>query len=291
MDGLPAREAEIAGTLVQGLATLPHLEAIALTGSHARGRATSASDLDLCLLYSEEAPFSIAALRDALDTNGAAVLAVSDFGEWGPWIDGGAWLRVQDRRVDLLYRARELVVRVAEDAQRGRYELHAAQQPPYGYFGPSVLGEVAACVPLHDPQGRLAALKRSLPGYPEPLCRAVVQEGLWAVEFGQLFAEKFAARGDPYGVTGCLARSVHRLVLALFALNRVFPVSDKTALDEIGELERAPDAFAARARALLAHPGREADALSASVGGLAALLEEVKALCGSLYRARYPVPR
>ena len=169
--------------------------------------------------------------------------------------------------------------------------LHAGQQPPYGYFSPSVLGEIAACVALHDPRGRLAALKRSLPDYPEPLRRAVVQDGLWAVEFGQLFAEKFAARSDAYGVTGCLARGVHRLVLVLFALNRVYPLSDKTALDEVSEFERAPQAFSARARSLLAHPGDDREALDASIAALAALIEETLALCGPLYRAPSPIPR
>jgi predicted nucleotidyltransferase len=289
---MPPHEDGIARALVGALADLPKLEAVVLAGSHARGRARADSDLDLSLLYSERDPFSTAALAEIVERVAPeSALAVTDFGEWGPWVDGGAWLRVDGLRVDLLYRSIERVERVAEDAGRGHYELHAGQQPPYGYFGPTVLGEIEACVPLHDPRDRVSALKRSLPAYPEPLRRSVVQDCLWAVEFGQLFAEKFAAREDPYGATGCLARGVHRLVLALFALNRRYPLNDKTALEEVSELEWVPPEFAPRVRALLAQPGGTRETLTASVAALAALLGEVTALCGDLYRAPSPVPR
>jgi len=118
-----------------------------------------------------------------------------------------------------------------------------------------------------------------------------VQDTLWGVEFGLGFAETFAARRDPYGVTGCTARLSRQLVLALFALNRTYLLSDKTALDEIDDFPTAPPRFAERVRALLARPGATPEQLQACVAELAALFEEVAGGAGELYRPRYPVPR
>jgi hypothetical protein len=35
---------------------------------------------------------------------GAASSSLTAIGDWGPWINGGAWLTVEGKRVDLLYR-------------------------------------------------------------------------------------------------------------------------------------------------------------------------------------------
>jgi hypothetical protein len=37
---------------------------------------------------------------------------VVGFGDWGPWVNGGAWTRVQGTKLDLLYRDLALVDRV-----------------------------------------------------------------------------------------------------------------------------------------------------------------------------------
>ena len=113
------------------------------------------------------------------------------------------------------------------------------------------LGEVALCIPLFDPEARLAALKRQVAVYPEALRRAVIQDYLWMADFGlAAFAPKFAQRGDSYGTAACLTRAVHQLVLVLFAVNRRYPMNDKTALAEVAEFDRAPQEFAPRAQKL-----------------------------------------
>ena len=291
MHRLPPPQREIVRELVDELAGIPRLAAVVLGGSHARGRATPASDVDLGLLYDEAAPFAIDAVRAvAARVNDSPAPVVSDFYEWGPWVNGGAWLRVRGHRVDLLYRSFEHVDRVWRDAQRGEYALHAEQQPPFGFFGPTVLGEISICSPLHDPDRRVAALKARVAEYPEPLREAVVQRMLWSVEFGLGFARKFADRGDPYGVSGCLSRFAHRLALVLFALNRLLPLNDKTLLDEIDAFAVAPERFSGRVRTVLAHPGATASEFAAAVDSFEALLLETKALAGALYRPPYAPP-
>src|SRR4030095_17167059 len=96
--------------------------------------------------------------------------------------------------------------------------------------------EAAVCVPLFDPEARLDSLKRRVQDYPDALRKAVVQDHLWAAELGlSAFAPKFATRADNYGTAACLTCAVNQLVLVLFALNRKYPINDKTALAEIAE--------------------------------------------------------
>ena len=127
--------------------------------------------------------------------------------------------------------------------------------------------------------------------YPEALRLAVVRDCLWSVEFGlEAFAPKFAAAGDVYGTAGCLARFANRLVLALFALNRVYFVNDKTAIAEIGEFKHVPIFFGDRLQSILSRPGSSPPELSSAVESMSDLSREVVALSDGLYEARYQMP-
>ncbi len=285
---LTVAQRELVDALVADLAPIAGIEAIVLGGSHARGRARPDSDVDLGLLYCESAPFAIDAIRELCGrVDDAPDPVVTEFYEWGPWVNGGAWLSIRKQRVDLLYRSLDHVERVIGEAEAGRYELHYAQQPPFGFWSGTYLGEISVMLPLFDPHGRVAALKQRVVEYPEALRRTVVQNYLGAVEFGlEGFARKLALRGDVYGTVGCLARLAHQLVLVSFALNRRHPVNDKTAIAEIAEFSSAPRDFGIRLEALLSHPGRSADELGRAVEELAALFRETVALAGDLYRSR-----
>jgi hypothetical protein len=104
MQQLSAAQRELVDWLVGELAAVDGVAAV-LGGSHARGRADAGSDIDLGLLYAERAPFAIAAIRAlAARINDTPEPVVTGFYEWGPWVNGGAWLRVRGQRVDLLYR-------------------------------------------------------------------------------------------------------------------------------------------------------------------------------------------
>jgi len=285
------RSAAIAA-LAARVGAIPGISAVVLGGSFARGAATAGSDVDLGLLYRESAPFPLAQLRAlAAELHDRPDPVVTDFYAWGPWVNGGAWLTVRGQRIDWLYRSVEQLERVLADAEAGRFELHWGQQPPFGFFGPTVLGELAIARPLVENDGALAALKRRVAVYPEALRRAVVQSFLWAAQFNlESFAPKFAQRGDALGTTGCLARAAHALVLVLFALNRRWLLSDKTALAEIADFEQAPRDFSARVQTALARIGETAAEQARAVAALAAIVSSTSAASGSLYQRPYPRP-
>jgi hypothetical protein len=293
MKQLSAQQSELIATLAKRLGAIDGMKAVVLGGSHAPGRAQPDSDIDLCLFYSETSPFSMQSIRElAQEINDTANPVVTNFYEWGPWVNGGAWLTINGQRVDFLYRSLEHVGRVITEAEAGRYEVHYLQQPPFGFFSGTHLGEVAVCIPLFDPDARIEVLKRRVADYPEPLRRTVVRDYLFMAEFTlTAFAPKVAARSDTYGTAACLTRAVNELALALFALNRKYPVNDKTVLAEIAEFERAPREFTSRVQKTLAHLGTSAADPVRAVEAIAQLLRDTIQLADGLYQPCYTLPK
>src|SRR4029453_9850060 len=156
---LSTTQRELVDSLARRLAEIPGVAAVVLGGSYARGFAKPGSDIDLGLFYSEAAPFAPPpwralappVRRPAASVNDGPDPVVSDFYVWGPWVNGGAWLTIGGQRVDFLYRSLEHVERVIAEAEAGRYEVHYFQQPPFGFFSATYLGELAICLPLFDP--------------------------------------------------------------------------------------------------------------------------------------------
>ena len=292
MSQLSPRQHELVSSLATRLGAIQGVEAVVLGGSHARGRARPESDIDVGLFYSETSPFDVERVRElAASVNDTPEPVVTGFYEWGPWVNGGAWLTIGGQRVDFIYRGIEHVDRVISDAEAGRYELHYLQQPPFGFFGPTYLGEIAIGQPLIDPAGALVRLKARVARYPEALRHAVVRDHLWMAEFTLgAFASKYAARGDVHGTVTCLTRVTNHLILVLFALNRTYPINDKTALAEIAEFECAPPAFGDRVNATFAHPGSSTEDLRGAVRAIEGLIRQTIDLTDGLYQRRYPLP-
>jgi predicted nucleotidyltransferase len=143
-------------TTADRLASLPTVQAVALGGSRAQGTHTPDSDWDLAIYY--RGPFAPADLR-ALGWEGE----VSEIGGWGGGVfNGGAWLTIDGRRVDVHYRDLDVVERELAEAEQGRFRLeplmfHLAGIPSY-----LVVAELAVNQVLRGQLPRPAA-------YPEKL--------------------------------------------------------------------------------------------------------------------------
>jgi hypothetical protein len=289
LERLPEARRELVGALTTALAAVPGIVAVVLGGSWARGDARPDSDVDLALYCRETDPLDVEAVRAIarrFDAGGDPV--VTGLYEWGPWVNGGAWMHGGAGKIDLLYRSLEHVARVIDASERGEHEAHFAQQPPYGFFSVTYLAETACCVPFFDDEGVIAALKSRVATYPRALRTALVRASLWSAEFTLYAARDLGSRGDVYGTAGCLTRIASALVQALFALNETWFASEKTALATIDGFAR-PDRFAARLAALLARPGATAAELVASVRAAEMLFRECVALAGDLYRPRWKI--
>src|SRR5262245_52780729 len=104
------------------------------------------------------------------------------------------------------------------------------------------------------------------------------------------FPGKFAKRSDTYGTAACLTGIVNQLILALFALNRRYPMNDKTALEEIAEFERAPREFGPRVQNTLARLGDSAEELSGALEIIKQVHREAVELAEGLYQPRFTLP-
>ncbi|HYD06593.1 MAG TPA: nucleotidyltransferase domain-containing protein [Reyranella sp.] len=259
--------------LMRALGGVPGIRAIVLGGSRARGEATAQSDYDIGLYYEADHPIDTGRLaKAAMLLPGAASSSMTAIGEWGPWINGGAWLTVAGKRVDLLYRELGKVRDVIEACHAGRVERVYQPGHPHAFVSSIYMGEVALARVLWDPDSVLAPLKRQCMPYPPALAEALIRTFLWEAKFAVENALHGRGRDDPAYVAGCAFRAVACLNQSLFALNGAYLLNEKGATPAVEGLLRHPAGFAARV----------AQAVALGAAGLPALMglvEETAALC------------
>lgn len=206
-------------TVVEQVAKVPGVVAVTLGGSRARGLARSDSDWDFGLYY-----------RGQIDTNAIRALGfpgtVVEPGEWGRIVNGGAWLQVEDERVDLLYRDLDEVEHWLAEAAAGRFSVdyvpnHVAALPTY-----TLMGELALGTTLRG------ALPR--PSFPLALQQSAPTWWSWQAEFALQNAEGFAARGEAAIVAGLLARAIVSVAHARLAARGVWVLNEKTIVKQAG---------------------------------------------------------
>ena len=238
---LPEEKQSILDDFTNELKNIDNIKAIVLGGSYATGMATGTSDLDIGVYYFEEEPFDINAVK-LLAEKYANVdkPTVTGFYEWGPWVNGGAWIKTAKGKVDILYKNIDQITSTIANAKKGVWENHFEQQPPYGFSSLIFLAETQYCIPLYDPQGIIQSLKSKVEHYPEILKQTVIQQSLWSTEFTIWHAEQFALKGDVYNTMGCLTRAVKNIVATLFSINGLYPIGDKRAIEIIEQSKIKP---------------------------------------------------
>lgn len=266
--------------VVERLGAVEGVVGLALGGSRARGAATPGADIDVGTYYRRDAAPETEALRAAaaeLDDRGEPD-GFGEYGEWGPWINGGAWLRVGGLKTDLLFREIERVEAVLDACEAGK--LLSAYQPghPHCFVNHIYAGEVHDNVALFDADGTMARLRDRTDPYPEALADAVIKTFGWEARFALDTAATAAKRADVAYVSGCLYRSVACMVQALFAANRTYLVNEKGAVARVDGLARRPERFAERVAAVLARPGDSAEGLREALDGALELQAETQSV-------------
>lgn len=272
-DGL----AELAGLLV----TVPGVIGVVLGGSRARRDHTPESDTDLGLYY-----------RLPLDTDRLDALAkqvagpsghVTEPGGWGPWVDGGGWLRIGGEPVDWIYRDLDRVAAVWAAAEHGRYGFHQQPGHPLGFADLAYPGELALGKILSDPTGELAALQGRVRVFPPALAEALVG-GLWEADFLVAVARKAVARGDCAYIAGCLFRLVGVCAFALHGAARRWLINEKGAVAAAATLPGAPERFRQRVDAVFAGLDGDPVRLTGAIDAAADLVLDTADACAMMIR-------
>ncbi len=260
--------------LVRAFGGVPGIRAIVLGGSRARGEGTAQSDYDIGLYYEPDAPIDIGRMaKAALLLPGAASSSVTAIGEWGPWINGGAWLTVGGRRVDLLYRDLGKVRDVIEACHAGRIERVYQPGHPHGFVSSIYMGEMALCRVLWDPEEILSPLRRRCDPYPPALAEALIRTFFWESRFALENAAHGRGREDPAYVAGCAFRAVACLCQSLFAHNRAYLLNEKGAVAGVEKLADRPTDFASRVGQAFQNGSGSLAIIGALVDATAALLK------------------
>ena len=215
---------ELLSHIVQRLQTVAGIEAVGgalALGSHTSHRTWTSASLP------DSPPDGRAETRHRRDRRRTPQRHHPPLHEWGPWINGGGWLKVRGLAVDFLYRDLAQVEQVIDDCRAGEVQIFYQAGHPHGFVTSIYMGEVAVCRPLWDPHGTLQTLKAQTDPYPPALQRAVMDKFTWEARFSLDTARKSAARGDAEYVAGCCFRSAACLMQTLFALNRRYLLNER----------------------------------------------------------------
>ena len=215
---------DFAAAVAARLSGLPGALAVALGGSRVTGTARPDSDWDFSLYYrGSEGAFDPETLR-TLGWPGD----VFPLGSWGGGVfNGGAWLRVDDRQVDVHYRDLDDVERRIAEAREGRFGIemlmfHLAGIPTY-----LVVGELAA--------NRVLSGTLPRPEYPAPLRESA--SGRWSAMAQQTltYARKaHAAHGHLAETTGSIAVAGAQAAHGVLAARGQWVTNDKHLIDRAG---------------------------------------------------------
>ncbi|WP_128377785.1 nucleotidyltransferase domain-containing protein [Streptomyces cavernae] len=207
--------------LTERLAALPAVRAVALGGSRAQGTHTPGSDWDLAVYYRGD--FDPADLR-SIGWEGE----VSEIGGWGGGVfNGGAWLTVEGRRVDVHYRDLDVVEHELSEAREGRFRIepllfHLAGIPSY-----LVVAELAV--------NRVLSGSLSRPSYPDRLRRTAADRWRGAARATLTYAKaNHAPAGRTTEVAGALALAALQTGHAVLAARGEWVTNEKRLLERAG---------------------------------------------------------
>jgi predicted nucleotidyltransferase len=264
------------GDLAVRLCSVDGVVGVMLGGSRARGEHAPTSDHDLGLYY--QPPLDTGALRALARAVSGPDAEVTEPGEWGPWVDGGAWLRISGAAVDWIYRDLDRVHGAWDDAQRGQFRFNAQIGHPLGVPDFAYAGEVALGIVLHDPSGRLTHLQEVTRTYPPELAGALV-ERLWEADFLLAGVRKSFHREDFAWAAGCLFRVVLLCAHALHGRAGRWLINEKGAVTSAGRLPISPPGFSHRAHHLLGHLGTTTAELANSLDQADELVSDTREAC------------
>lgn len=270
----------IISKIVDHLKQVDGVQALVLGGSRAKGTDNPNSDIDIGIYYKGDKGLDIDRLRQiasAIDDEHRDNL-LTEIGGWGPWINGGGWLKVNQIPVDFLYRDLDKVSHVMEQCHTGNITIDYQPGHPHGFINSIYMAELALCKVLWDPTGVIGDMKTRTHPYPPVLQKALIQKFQWEAHFSLEIGRKGVYKKDLSYIAGCCFRAVSCLNQVLFALNGTYWMNEKGAAAIIDSFSKAPSRYSSRTNDILTLITEEQAGLEKALGKLHDLIQETDLL-------------
>lgn len=202
--------------LVDVLAAIPGVLAVVLGGSRALGANDAGSDWDLGLYY-----------RGIIDLSPLSARGVVyPPGSWGRVMNGGAWLRCEGEKVDVLLRDLDVVEHWTRRAENGEFERDALLGYLAGIPTYTLSAELASCRTLHG----------EIPVAPFPPQLVVAAPPIWRFcrSFSLDYARMHARRGNLAGATGQVSAAIMEEAHAILCERGEWVCNEKRLMETAG---------------------------------------------------------
>lgn len=266
----------IISKIIDCLKQIDGVQALVLGGSRARGTENPNSDIDIGIYYNLNNGLDISQLdriASTLDDDNRVNL-ITEIGGWGPWINGGGWLKVHQQPVDFIYRDLNIVSKVIDKCLKGDITIDYQPGHPHGFINSIYLAEIALCRILWDPTGLVGEMKSRTSPYSHVLQKAVIQKFLWEANFSLENGKKGIYKNDLSYFAGCCFRSVSCLNQVLFALNETYWMNEKGAAAIVDTFSMHPSNYSHRINKILTLVTEEQAALEKALSLLHDLIHE-----------------
>jgi hypothetical protein len=202
--------------LVNLLAAMPGTVAVVLGGSRALGSNDAGSDWDLGLYY-----------RGVIDLTALSARGVVyPPGSWGRLMNGGAWLKCGDEKVDVILRDLDVVEHWTRLAKKGEFERDALLGYLAGIPTYSLTAELASCRVL---RGVIQATP-----FPPKLQAAAPATWRFCRSLSLDYARMHARRGNLAGATGQAASAVMEEAHAIMCEGGQWVCNEKRLIEPAG---------------------------------------------------------
>jgi Predicted nucleotidyltransferases len=266
--------------IVDSLKQIQGVIAIVLGGSRASGTDTPKSDIDIGIYYDSGVELDIPGLRKAaaaMDDDHREDL-ITEIGGWGPWINGGGWLSINQTPVDILFRDQNKVSQVIEQCVAGDITIDYQPGHPHGFVNSIYLAEIALCKILWDPSGIIDQLKSRAIPYSPVFQKAIIQKFYWEAGFSLDNGFKGIYKKDLSYIAGCCFRSVACLNQVLFAINEAYLMNEKGAAAIADSFHAVPSSYSHRINEIFTLVTDNQDCVTKAFSMLRDLIQETGSL-------------
>ena len=203
---------------------------------------------------------------------------MTEIGEWGPWINGGGWLKVNQLPVDFLLRDQNKVSKVIEQCVMGDITIDYQPGHPHGFVNSIYFAEIALCKVLWDPSGVIGQLKSKTIPYPFAFQQSIIQKFFWEASFSLENGQKGVYKKDLSYIAGCCFRSISCLNQVLFAINENFLMNEKGAVAIANSFSIVPSKYSHRINEIFTLITEDPECLKTALNLIRDLIQETEHL-------------